>query len=386
MGAEPVEFPAIERVVESAVATGIIPGAVMLCARDGTTRFHRAFGARQLEPEWLPATIRTVYDTASLTKAVCTSVLAMRAIADGKLALDDRVARHLPEFRGEGKSDVTVRHLLCHAAGLPAHRPFYEAVAPGTPAAEAAREIALAAAEEPLVNLPGTVSLYSDLGFILLGWVVARVAGAELDILFRRQMFEPLGLSSATFLRVGVGAGGSTEREQFRERHQVAPTQMCPRRGGLVISEVDDLNAFAMGGVAGHAGLFSDAADLGKIAHALVSSWQGQSPGDPSVAIVPREVIRELWRPAGIVPGSTWRLGWDGPAAENSQAGSRMSRAAVGHLGFTGCSIWIDPEAGLWIILLTNRVHPVAREDPRFRGFRTAVHDAALGALADERR
>jgi len=142
---------------------------------------------------------------------------------------------------------------------------------------------------------------------------------------------------------------------------------------------VHDMNAFAMGGIAGHAGLFSDAADLGRIAAALVGAWRGEAGAG---AVVERDVVREFWRPAGI-PDSTWRLGWDGPAERGSQAGERLSRAAVGHLGFTGCSLWIDPERARWIVLLTNRVHPVVATDGRFRAFRPAFHDAAVAALDD---
>jgi CubicO group peptidase (beta-lactamase class C family) len=345
-----------------------------LCARDGATEFYEAFGARQLEPERLPASGHTIYDVASLTKAVSTSVLAMQLVAAGKIALADRVDRYLPEFQGDLKDRVTVRHLLCHASGLPAHRPFYDRVTTGIARPEHA--IAIAVAEEPLINPPGAVSVYSDLGFILLGWLVTRVMGEDLDVLFRRLISEPAGLASATFLPVSLADIGEL-RERFVARHEVAATECCPWRGRLLVGEVHDLNAYAMGGVAGHAGLFSDAADLGRIALALTSAWHGDV-GDKG--LVHRDVIREFWRPAGI-SGSTWRLGWDGPSARDSQAGSNMSRASVGHLGFTGCSIWIDPRRALWVVLLTNRVHPAVRADPRFRRFRTAVHDAALEAL-----
>jgi CubicO group peptidase (beta-lactamase class C family) len=219
--------------------------------------------------------------------------------------------------------------------------------------------------------------VYSDLGFILLGWLIARLMGTELDTLFRRQISEPLGLSSVAFVRLGNHPAPAGQG--FVAGHEVAPTERCPRRGHLVCGEVHDLNAFAMGGVAGHAGLFSDARDLGGIAGALVSAWHGDGGAD---ALVPREVIQEFWRPAGIA-GSTWRLGWDGPSGPASQAGSNMSRAAVGHLGFTGCSLWIDPDRALSIVLLTNRVHPTVRDDPRFRDFRRQVHDTALAALGD---
>ena len=238
-------------------------------------------------------------------------------------------------------------------------------VAAGDP--RSARDaIVRAAAREPLVAAPGVISVYSDLGFILLGAILEQVAGVGLDGQAERAICAPLGLTATGFVDLAMGDGvrrwGQTP---------VAPTERCPSRGRLIVGEVNDLNAFAMGGIAGHAGLFSDAMGLEKIARALCHAWRGEGSG----FLVAPEVIREFWRPAGV-PGSTWRLGWDGPAPHNSQAGSLLSRAAVGHLGFTGCSLWIDPEADLRIVLLTNRVHPAAKDDPRFRTFRAEVHDA----------
>ncbi|MEP6655076.1 MAG: serine hydrolase domain-containing protein [Myxococcales bacterium] len=419
MAASSQPFASVGNVLETAIAEGTVPGAVILCAREGMTRFHAAFGARQTQPRLLAATTRTVYDIASVTKAVSTSVLTMKAVAAGLITLDDQVSLHIPEFQGDGKDAVTVRQLLCHASGLPPHRPFYEqhtrrGAAPAQADVERTTDdppgyhpIVLAAAAEPLIHRPGTLSVYSDLGFILLGALLERVTGTGIDVLFARAIAEPLGLSSTTF----VNLRRPNSHEEFIDRYEVAPTQMSAARGRVVIGEVDDLNALAMGGVAGHAGLFSDAADLGTLAGALVAAWQGAGDpgvtagttaggqaalssferlrgGDGSKAIVSREVVREFWRPAGI-DGSTWRLGWDGPAEHESQAGARLSRRAVGHLGFTGCSLWIDPQAALWVVLLTNRVHPTVRQgqgqgqgiDPRFRALRAAVHDAAVEGL-----
>jgi CubicO group peptidase (beta-lactamase class C family) len=389
MTASPDRFGALRKVCEDAIASGVVPGAVVLAAADDTTRFHEAFGARQLVPASLPAAPDTIYDVASVTKAVVTSVLAMQAVAAGQLALDDSVVRFLPHFNGEGKEAVTIRHLLCHASGLPAHRPFYERFferffqegfeSPSTSGTTgaligelAARRAAIgvAAAAEPLERPPLERSVYSDLGFILLGEILERCGAARLDVLARRQVIEPLALRSTTFVELD-GIGGRVPLLS-----DVAATERCDRRGRVVVGEVHDLNAYAMGGIAGHAGLFSTAADLGRIAAALVAAWHGDAGGH----IVSTDVIRQFWSPAGV-NGSTWRLGWDGPAERDSQAGSQLSRQAVGHWGFTGCSLWIDPLARLSIVLLTNRVHPTVRDDPRFRAFRPAVHDTAVAGL-----
>ena len=365
-------FSQVRSLVGDAVADGVVPGAVILVSTAGQIVLHEAFGKRALEPQSLPATIDTVYDVASITKAAVTSVLAMQAVATGRVGLEAPVWRHLPEFAAEdAKAAVTVRQLLAHAAGLPAHRPFYLTVPDGP---ERRLRIMQAAAREPLAGPPGARSHYTDLGFILLGWLLERAGGARLDALARQQIFAPLRLRTCLFAPVGEAADEPGPRPI--DVGPVAATERCPYRQRVVVGEVHDMNAFAMDGVAGHAGLFSTAADLAVIAQALVAAWRG----DAGATLVERDVIREFWRPAGV-PGSTWRLGWDGPADAKSQAGQRLSREAVGHLGFTGCSLWIDPARDLIIILLSNRVHPVVRDDPRFRAFRPALLDAFVLAL-----
>jgi CubicO group peptidase (beta-lactamase class C family) len=364
-------FDGVRQLCETAVAERVVPGLVLLCAARGRTLFHEAFGCRQVTPRRLRAAPDTVYDLASLTKAVVTSIVTMQLVDRGTLSLDGRVSALLPDFQGPGKEAVTLRQLLCHASGLPAHRPFWAAV---SAAASERWAISLMAAHEPLEYPPGARSLYSDLGFILLGWLVERAAGLRLDVQAARGIFQPLGLASTTY----VNLADSEARARLLANRSVAATQLCATRRRIVLGEVDDLNAYAMGGIAGHAGLFSDAGDLGILAGALCAAWKSPTGSN----IVSREVIREFWAPAGV-PDSTWRLGWDGPALEGSQAGSRLSRAAVGHLGFTGCSLWIDPERELWVVLLSNRVHPAppSEGDDRFRRLRPRLHDAVLEAI-----
>ena len=357
----------------AAVESGAAPGFAVLVAEGDQTLFHEAFGARQLMPRHLPAQTDTVYDVASLTKATVTSVLAMQEVAAGRLDLDARIDDWLAELDGAeadgGRAEITVRQLLSHASGLPAHRPFWRQAA-GAPAERFA--ITRLAAREPLEHPPGTRAVYSDLGFILLGWILERTAGARLDVLAQERIAGPLGLHATTF----VNLADPGARAQLLGDHTVAATQICSERGRLILGEVDDLNAYAMGGIAGHAGLFSTAADLAAIARGLVAAWRG----DGGAALVERDVVRAFWTPSGV-PESTWRLGWDGPAASGSQAGERLSRAAVGHLAFTGCSLWIDPAREISVVLLANRVHPAVPTDDRFRRFRPALHDAALEAL-----
>jgi len=361
----PADFTILRALAQRAVDDGVTPGLVLGLAQAGQVRFLDAFGYRQVVPEVEGLTTDVAYDLASLTKAVVTSLLIMRGIGDGIWALDNPLGQHLPALAA--RPAVTLRRALAHAAGFAAHRPFFEQVLhQGVAPADGRERVLVLAAAEPLAYPPGTRSLYSDLGFMLLGDLIERGLGARLDALAERLLFAPLGLRA-------TGFAGSTAFSRL------APTERCPVRGRLLCGEVHDLNAFAMGGVAGHAGLFANAADLLALSSALCAAWRDAGPAG-GAPLVPAEVLRLFWQPAGI-PGSTWRLGWDGPAASGSLAGDRLSRQAVGHLGFTGCSLWIDPETETCIVVLTNFVHPTVRKDPRFRALRPALNDAALDAI-----
>lgn len=369
----PPEFNSLGRLVGAAIEDRVIPGLVVGAQTAGRAALLAAFGQRQVEPEPLPAEVDTVYDLASLTKALVTSVLVMKAIERGALALDRPLGDLLPGLAD--RPAVTMRRVLAHAGGFPAHRKFYESLfAQEGPAPRHRAAVIAAAAAEPLAYAPGTRSLYSDLGFILLGAAVEAALGDGLDVLAERELFSPLRLSSLHFRPL---PGGPPVRD-------IAPTERCPVRGRMILGEVHDLNAWAMGGVAGHAGLFGNVRDLLCLALALAAAFHGRGEGGAGALVSP-EVIRELWCPAGI-PGSTWRLGWDGPAPTGSLAGTRLSRRAVGHLSFTGCSLWIDPEAETCVAVLGNRVHPEVRDDARFRVLRPLVNDEALHAIGYEAR
>lgn len=358
----------------AAITNGVLPGAVVAVGYQGQTKLVQAFGKRQLEPVPAPATVDTVYDLASLTKALVTSLLVMKGVEQGVLGLDQKLGDFVTKLAD--RPQVTVRLALAHAAGFAAHRRFYEK-APATRASIVER-----AAEEPLAYPPGSRSLYSDLGFILLGEVVERALGGRLDQLAERLLFRPQIPTSNRPSALDLGfvdleAGGGSP--SFRG-HPVAPTERCPVRGRMVVGEVHDLNAHAMGGIAGHAGLFGSVTDVLNLALALCEVFHGDRSGP-----VEPGVLRQFWQPAGI-PGSTWRLGWDGPAEHGSLAGSLISRRAVGHLSFTGCSLWIDPEQSTCVIVLCNRIHPDVRDDPRFRALRPALCDAALRAVGYQPR
>jgi CubicO group peptidase (beta-lactamase class C family) len=221
------------------------------------------------------------------------------------------------------------------------------------------------AASHPLAYEPGAQSIYSDLGFILLGAWLEKVFGDRLDRLADRIWYSPLGLKSLRF------PGGSP----FPLDAVVAPTEDCPARRVMVRGEVHDLNARAMGGIAGHAGLFGAAVDVLGMALELCAAFHGRG-GD----LVKAATVRAFFSPQEV-PGSTWRLGFDGPSARGSLAGDRFARSAVGHLAFTGCSFWMDPATETCVVFLCNRVHPAVRDDPRFRTLRREVNDTALAVI-----
>jgi CubicO group peptidase (beta-lactamase class C family) len=362
------KFKSLRAICAAATADGVVPGLAVVVGQAGQDLFSEAFGQRQIEGGAGAASIATSWDLASLTKALATSLLCMQGVERSSFGLDDHLGQHVP---WAGAERFTVRAILSHSTGLPAHRPLYsEALAGGaSPDAATRAAVLAAAAREPLAYPAGTRSLYSDLGFILLGDLLERRLRGRLDRLAERQLYAPLAARTLGFRPIGEPSPPA----------ELAATQRCAERGRVLVGEVDDRNAYALGGVAGHAGLFGSAGDVAVVAHALCAAWRGAGLWADRGPLVDRDVLRTFWTPAGV-PESTWRLGWDGPAAQGSLAGDLISRRAVGHLAFTGCSLWIDPEVETFVVFLSNRVHPVARDDARFRELRRAINDAALEA------
>lgn len=372
-------FTDVERAMEEAVERGVFPGAVLL-VREGTQFFYqRAFGHRSLLPDVTPLHEDTIYDVASLTKAFATSVAMMLIVKEGKIRLDDRVSRFFHNFGVHGKIHVTFRHLLSHCSGLPAWRPYFKDVLAmerkegrinfvGSPAAKA-YVYQLIHRERP-ENAPGTEALYSDLGFMLIGAAIEEVSGTSLDRFCHERIFRPLGLRSTAF--VDLWMLRARRLEPITE--MIAPTERCPWRKKILCGEVHDDNAYAMGGVAGHAGLFSNAKDLDLLLCRLKDCYRNVGQ------FIPQRVIREFWTRDGTVRGSTWCLGWDSPSPSGSSSGKHFSSSSVGHLGFSGCSVWLDLERDRHVILLSNRIHP-ERDNDAIKAFRPLIHDLICEAL-----
>ena len=354
-------FTRAHRVLSDAVASGVTPCAVVEAGSADAVLWSEAFGRLTFDADADAATPRTVFDLASLTKVLATTAIAMRLSAEGRLNVEARVSEVVPAWRGSDRDAVRIVDLLAHSSGLPAYRPLHK-----SRSGRAQFEAAICA--EPLEYPPGTASLYSDLGFILLGFLLEDVAGASLDGEFHRT-----GTALPGERRDGVEAPAARPEIQFCPPaawlERVAPTRPGADRRGLV----DDENARALGGVAGHAGLFGTAAGVGAIARGMLRALIGR-PGTPGPAS-PATVVRFVSR-AGI-PGSSRALGWD-TMLPTSSCGTLMSARAFGHTGFTGTSLWIDPAAGVYVVLLTNRVYPSPGSTTGISSLRVALHDAVM--------
>lgn len=370
----------VDRALDKAIEAAEIPGAVVLARmpREGEVIEHVSVrGNASVRPERVPMARDTVFDLASLTKPIATATAVLLLADQGALALDDPVAKHLPAFGERGKEEVTLRHLLTHSSGLKPWRAFHEVLVErerktgerliGTPAA---RELVIdRICRSKLVHEPGAAAVYGDLDFIVLGAVVEAVAREPLDAFCAARIFEPLGLARTGFVRPPEGGGPPPTGI----RRGFAATESCPWRGYVVWGEVHDPNASAMGGVAGHAGLFAPADDVMTFARTLLDVWHGRSEA------LPRSMLRELLRRQHIPESSSWALGWDTPTRGASTSGRWFSDNSVGHLGFTGTSLWIDLEREAVVVMLTNRVHTVAKRS-RF-ALRPVIHDLIMEAM-----
>jgi CubicO group peptidase (beta-lactamase class C family) len=372
----------VEQAINEAVERNAIPGATIVIRKGEDIAFEGAFGNRAVVPERSPMRLETVFDLSSLTKPLATTIGVMMLARDGKMRLDDRITRFFHNFGVHGKSHVTFRQMLAHCSGLAAWRPFYQLIAEvekggkvNFMASRGAKEFVYEEIhrEKPEAP-PGTRMIYSDLNFILLGEMVEQVSGVALNRFCRDKIFRPLELRATDFIDISLVRTRRLEPvpEMF------APTSVCALRKRLLVGEVDDENAFAMGGVAGHAGLFAPVKEVDRIAHELLRCYAGRSD------LVPQKIVREFWTRDKALQDSTWALGWDSPSLEYSSSGRHFTPEAVGHLGFTGTSVWIEPSREIAISLLTNRVHP-HRDNQAIRDFRPKIHDLVMEALDGSR-
>ena len=360
VGMSAARLATIDRVIERGIKAGGYPGASVVVGRKGATVWEKGFGRLGWTTESggvVPE--RTIYDLASLTKVIGTTTAVMILFDEGKLQLDDVVSKYIPEFTGGGKERITLRMLLEHRSGLPAGRDLWRI-------AHTPDEARAAVISTPLFAAPGQFYEYSDLGADMLGFTVEAVAGEKLDAFLQRRVFTPLGMSDTHY------------RPDASLRGRIAPTEIDPPRGYPLRGEVHDENAYALGGVAGHAGLFSTVSDLSIFAQMMLNG--GTYDGTRIIA----ESTVQRFTHRGSSAKSTRALGWDTCAGEYG-CGRYMGADAYGHTGYTGTSLWIDPDHDMFVILLTNRVHAAKARRPAkvISDVRADLADAAALAVTD---
>jgi CubicO group peptidase (beta-lactamase class C family) len=297
---------------------------------------------------------------------ICTATLAMRAVDDGRVRLEDEVSSWLNEWRGSDREMVTIRDLLAHSSGLPAYLPFFRDYT-------GRQEFQHAICTLPLEYVPRTQSAYSDLGFILLGFILEDSVANSARAGAVPGTFDPAASLSSQFARISsfITPEPLTFKPPRSWRSRTAPTEIDRWRGRLLVGEVHDENAWALGGAAGHAGLFGTAAAVGAFARAVMQTLAGDT-------VLAKPATAQLFAARTDVPGSSRALGWD-TMLPTSSSGARLSRSSIGHTGFTGTSLWIDWERDFYVVLLTNRVHPT-RENNAIRQLRPRFHDAVAAA------
>jgi CubicO group peptidase (beta-lactamase class C family) len=366
---EAIEDPRMgvaDAMMRNAIANGVFPGAVLLVGHNGRVRHHRAFGCADLF-SGERVTCDTLFDLASLTKPLATTLAVMHLTRQGAIELDRAVAEIVPGLTGNGHQAITVRHLLSHCSGLPPMRPYYFRLC-HLPHADRLDALKRWVRREPLLFQPGAQEEYSDLGFMMLQWLVEAVSDLPLDRFVTQYIYRRLACDVPFF----VG-----RQSPAKQRGRFAATELCPWRGRLLKGQVHDDNAYVMGGIGGHAGLFSNAAAVFHVVQALLDG----DAGNRRDGLFEKDCIQTFLRRQFL---GRFALGFDTPSSEGSSAGRFFAHDSVGHLGYSGTSFWMDRQKAVIVVLLTNRVHPT-RFNPGIRAFRPQLHDAVMTALGMDR-
>ncbi len=374
-------FSEVEKIMQRGVEEGVFPGAVLIVGQAGHELYARAFGERSARYKGSDGSVMqfdTVFDVASLTHIMVTATLVMKLVESGKLKLEDKIPRFIEGFSVYNKSDVTIAHLLSHSSGLPHWAPYFEELLRanagsrmGIMTSRGAREyIVTQLKRSQLKSAPGSRQIYSDLGYILLGHIVELLTGMSLDRAAYHQIFHALGLRTTSFVDLSL----IRRRGIHPVKDMIAPTEDCSWRKRVLCGEVHDDNAWAMGGIAGHSGLFSTASDVHRFASELIAAYRGQS------SFLTSESVATLWGGVENLDSAGWQFGWDTPSKENGMDESKLSSDAVGMCGFTGCSLWIEPASNLDIVLMSNRINP-SRSNKKIRALRPELHSAVVDAI-----
>ena len=357
----------VSRKMKQGVGKGVFPGGVLLVQAAGRIEFFEPFGVSSLD-SGQPVEKSSIFDLASLTKPLATALAFAKLAEDDTVRTDQTISSLISAFGRTDKSGVTVEQLLRHTSGLPAHRPYYETLV-SRPRQERERVLHEFLKKEPLVKRPGEACVYSDIGYMILSWILREVSGMRLDRFVEKEIYAPLHIRDLFFVdrfapRANDGFQGVPDR--------MVATERCSWRQKVLRGEVHDDNAWALGGVAGHAGLFGTADAVLRLTGEILRALQGME-----TTVLNGRMIREFAEKKGSF---SHVAGFDTPSQGRSSAGRRFSPLSVGHLGFTGTSFWIDPVSSVIVILLTNRVHPL-RENNEIRSFRPQLHDLIMERL-----
>lgn len=351
--------------MEEGLLEGAFPGAVLLVAKEGEIVLHQEAGLRSVRPQD-PMTKETIFDLASLTKPLSTTLAIMKLVDQGKMLLDQSLSEIMRSDSLEEKGSLTPRLILNHSAGFAAWKPLYSDLVKEK-TGERRRVLRKRILEEPLVYSPGKECLYSDWGFMILEWIIEKVSGMPMHRFLDDHFYESMSLKR-TFIYTGKLPTGFNKA-------MFAATKDCPQRNRIIRGEVEDDVAYALSGYSGHAGLFATAEELYDLV-ALLKDHYHEKRDD----FLSPEVVREFFRRQDIVEGCTWALGWDTPSPEHSSSGRYFSPKSVGHLGFTGTSVWMDLEKDVIVVFLTNRTL-TADDNEKIKAFRPRLHDLIMDEL-----
>lgn len=355
----------VNRLMIDAVANNVFPGGVLFVSQDRNIVFFEAYGDANFF-SGRKMTKETVFDLASLTKPLATTLAVMELIQQSRLTLKENLGSILPLFKNTDKEKIRVEHLLYHNSGFPDYRPYYKLVKKLEPGKrkDALREFLI---KEPLIHPPGHQVVYSDLGFMVLCWMIEEVTGFRLDRFVLENIYRPLGLKTLFFLPV----------DKMPPVADFAATEKCLWRGILLEGVVHDDNAYSVGGIEGHAGLFGTAGDVFYLLSELMAVYRGSV----STGVFDIDLTRRF---LSLNEQNGRALGFDTPSSKGSSCGRYFSKRTVGHLGFTGTSFWMDLDRAIVVILLTNRIHP-SRDNNRIKAFRPKLHDAVMENFANDR-
>ena len=357
----------ITDLLNEGVETNIYPGAVLLIALGGKILFLKAAGVLSTVPPQKVTRKNSIFDLSSLTKPFATTLAIMGLVDRGIIHLDQRLDEILSDSVPEDKRNITVRLLLCHSSGLPDWRPYYTELVKYDPGArkDVLRRWIL---KEPLEYSPGMGSKYSDLGFMLLEWIIEKCSGIQMDELLMERYYRQLGL-----VRTFLG-----KKNHPVSLDEIAATEECTWRNKIIQGEVHDENAYALGGYSGHAGLFGCAEEIFMVLDMLREHYYSER-GD----FFKPETVQQFFMRQNVFKDSTWALGWDTPSSKGSSSGKYFSSRSIGHLGFTGTSVWIDLDRDITVIFLSNRVHRT-RRNTKIRLFRPELHNCIMETVINK--